>query len=66
MQGLVIKTAHKEILVDFDNAEAIENDITNILCGCFVHFLRSAMRVAKLVNSLATSAGYNVHSKKDT
>ena len=61
-----IKTAHKEILVDFDDAEAnaftesFGNDVTNILRGCFVHFLRSAMRVAKLVNSSTISPGYNI------
>ena len=38
-----IKTAHIEILVDFDDAEAnaftesFGNDVTNILHGCFVH-----------------------------
>ena len=59
-----IKTAHKEILVDFDDAkvnafaESFGKDVTNILRGCSVHFLRSAMRVAKLVNSSAISPGY--------
>ena len=39
-----IKKVHKEILVDFDEAEAnafTENfeDVSNILHGCSVHFL---------------------------
>ena len=56
---------HKEILLDFDDAEvnaftqAFGADIANIIQGCSVHFLRSAMRVAKLVN-LPSSAGYHI------
>jgi len=56
---------HKEILLDFDDAEAnafmqaFGADIANIIRGCSVHFLRSAMRVAKLVN-LPSSAGYHI------
>ncbi|MCY3928218.1 MAG: hypothetical protein OXG81_08075, partial [Acidobacteria bacterium] len=56
---------HKEILLDFDDAEsngftqAFGKSIANILRGCSVHFLRSAMRVAKLVN-LPSSAGYHI------
>ena len=48
--------------MDFDDAEAnafVEGfweDMYNILCGCHVHFLRSAMRVARLVN-LSASPG---------
>ena len=59
-----INEKHKEILLDFDDAEANDftqvfgKNIANILRGCSVHFLRSAMRVAKLVN-LPSSAGYH-------
>ena len=41
-----LKTAHKEILIDFDDAEAnafMENFVSNILCGCAFHFMRLAM-----------------------
>ena len=61
-----LKTAHKEILVDFDDAEAnafmecFGKDVSNILRGCAVHFVRSAMRVAKLVNSSSLSPGYHI------
>ena len=60
-----INEKHKEILLDFDDAEAngftqaFGKNIANILQGCSVHFLRSAMRVAKLVN-LPSSAGYHI------
>ena len=55
--------AHKEILLDFDDAEV------NAFCsafgvsylhGCAVHFIRSGMRVAKLVNISITSVGYQI------
>ena len=55
---------HKEILLDFDDAEAscfmqaFGKEITNIIRGCSVYFLRSALRVAKLVN-LPNSVGYH-------
>jgi len=61
-----IKTAHKEILVDFDDAESnafaasFGQELLNIIRGCSVHFLRSAMRVAKLVNVSTTSPGYKI------
>ena len=61
-----LKAAHREILLDFDEAEANEfketfgEEVGNILRGCFVHFVRSAMRIAKLVNSSVTSVGYQV------
>ena len=59
-----IKTAHKEILVDFDDAESnafaasFGQELLNIVRGCAIHFQRSAMRVAKLVNPSVTSPGY--------
>jgi len=61
-----IKTAHKEILVDFDDAESnafatsFGQELLNIVRGCSVHFLRSACRVAKLVNMSSTSPGYHI------
>ena len=57
---------HKEILLDFDEAEsnafseAFGKEIKNILRGCSVHFFRSAMRVAKLVNLSTSSQGYHI------
>ena len=48
------KRHHKEILLDFNEAEsnafseAFGKEINNILRGCSVHFFRSAMRVAKI------------------
>ena len=47
-------SAHKEILLDFAEGEAdafresFGMEINNILRGCSVHFIRSAMRIAKL------------------
>ena len=69
-----MKTAHKEILVDFDDAEAnafMENfvkDVSNILCGCAFHFVKLAMRVQRLVNFSTVSPGYNIYvnSNEDT
>ena len=64
-----LKIAHKEIMLDFDEAEANEfkesfgGDVTNILRGCSVHFLRSAMRIAKLVNSSTASSGYQIYQE---
>ena len=61
-----ITTAHKEILLDFDEAEAngfqssFGNNVSNLFRGCSVHFLRSAMRVAKLVNLSSSSLGYQI------
>ena len=61
-----IKTAHKEILVDFDDAESnalvtsFGQELSNVLRGCAVHFLRSAMRVSKLVNPSTTSPSYHI------
>ena len=61
-----IKTAHKEILVDFDDAESnafvasFGQELSNVLRGCAVHFMRSAMHVAKLVNPSITSTGYHI------
>ena len=55
-----IKTAHKEILVDFDDAESnafivcFGQELSNVLRGCAVHFKRSAMCVSKLVNPSTT------------
>ena len=61
-----LKAAHKEILLDFDEAEAngfkesFGEEVTSILRGCSVHFLRSAMSIAKLVNSSVASIGYQI------
>ena len=61
-----IKTAHKEILVNFDDAESNAfiassgQELSNVLRGCAVHFKRSAMRVPKLVNLSTTSTGYHI------
>ena len=61
-----IRKDHKEILLDFDDAEAnafrsaFGEEVTTLIRGCSVHFIRSAMRVAKLVNISATSLGYQV------
>ena len=57
---------HNEILLDFDEAEcnaiskAFAKEINNILQGCSVHFLRSAMSVAKLMNLSTSSQGYHI------
>ena len=59
-----IAKAHKEILLDFDDAEAnafhesFGNSVMSLIRGCSVHFMRSAMRVAKVVNSSSVSTGY--------
>ena len=59
---------HKEFLRDFDDAEAstftqaFGADIANVIRGCSVHFLRSAMHVPKFVN-LPSSAGCQVHTR---
>ena len=61
-----IHTNHREVLLDFDDAEAnafidsFGKNITNIIRGCSVHFMRSAMRVAKVVNPSVHSDGYKV------
>ena len=61
-----IRKAHKEILLDFDDAEAnafqesFGNTVMSLIRGCSVHFMRSAMRVAKVVNSSSVSTGYSV------
>ena len=61
-----IKKDHKEIMLDFDDAEAnafrlaFGEEMTNVIRGCSVHFIRSAMRVAKLVNISSTSLGYQI------
>ena len=61
-----IKTAYKEILVDFDDAESnafivcFGQELSNVLRGSAVHFKRSAMRVSKLVNPSTTSTGYHI------
>ena len=59
-----IAKTHKEILLDFDDAEAnafqesFGNSVMSLIRGCSVHFMRSAMRVAKVVNSSSVSTGY--------
>ena len=61
-----IVAAHKEILLDFDDAEAnafidtFGMEVSNLLRGCEVHFLRSAMRVARKVTMHSGSVGYTV------
>jgi len=61
-----INTAHKEILLDFDDAEAnavqdsFGKAVLNIICGYSVHFTRSAMHVTRFVNSSTASVGYQV------
>ena len=52
-----ITSAHKEFLLDFaesEQANAFEepfgSSVNNLLCGCSVNFIRSAMRIAKIVN----------------
>ena len=65
-QGYDVTKAHKEILIDFADAEAnafVESfgqPISNLLRGCSVHFIRSALRVAKVVNHSTTSFGYHI------
>ena len=57
---------HKEILLDFDDAEAnafintFGMEILNLLCGCEVHFLSSTMQMARKVNTNSESVGYTV------
>ena len=61
-----INRMHKEILLDFDDAESrafidtFGEPISNLLRGCSVHFIRSAMCVAKLVNCSTISPGYHI------
>jgi len=59
-------SAHKEILLDFAEGEAnafresFGMEINNLLRGCSVHFIRSAMRIAKIVNPSTHSLGYQI------
>jgi len=52
--------------LDFNEAEAngfqssFGSNVSNLFRGCSVHFLRSAMRVGKLVNLSPSSVGYQV------
>ena len=61
-----IHTDHREVLLDFDDAEAnafidsFGKNITNLIRGCSVHFMWSSMRVAKVVNPSVHSDGYKV------
>ena len=61
-----ITSAHKEILLDFAESEAnafeqsFGSSVSNLLRGCSVHFIRSAMRIAKIVNSSTSSLGYQI------
>lgn len=61
-----IVVAHKEILLDFDDAEAnafintFSMKVSNLYRGCEVHFLRFVMRVARKVNINSDSVGYTV------
>ena len=53
------------MLLDFTESEAnafeesFDSNVSNLLCGCSVHFIRSAMRIAKIVNP-STSLGYQI------
>lgn len=64
--GYDIKVAHKEILLDFADAEVnvfsstFGIEVSNQIRGCSVHFIRSGMRVAKLVNISTISLGYQI------
>jgi len=64
--GTILKWHIKEILLDFADAEAnafsstFGAEISNQICGCSVHFIRSGMRVAKLVNVSTISLGYQI------
>ena len=40
--------------------QALVKNVTYILRGCHVHFLQSAIRVAKQVNSSSSSRGYHI------
>jgi len=59
-----LTSAHKEILLDFAESEAnafeesFDSGVRNLLRGCSVHFIRSAMRIVKIVNSSISSLGY--------
>jgi len=61
-----VTMAHKEILLDFDEAEAsgfrdaFGEEITNLFRGCSVHFIRSSMRVARQVNTSTLCLGYQL------
>ena len=61
-----ITSAHKEILLDFAESEAnafeesFGSSVSNLLRGCSVHFIRSAMRIVKTVNPSTTSLGYQI------
>ena len=52
-----ITSAHKEILLDFAESkanafeESFGSSVSNLLRGCSVHFIRSAMRIAKNTKS---------------
>ena len=58
---------HKEILLDFNDAESrafmdtFGEPISNLLHGCSVYFICPAMHVANLVNSSTISPGYQLH-----
>ena len=51
------------MLLDFDDAEAnafqesFDEDMMSMIRGCSVHFMRSTMRVAKVVNSSIHGVG---------
>ena len=53
-------------MLDFDESEAngsheaLGIEIANLFRGCSVHFIRSALHVAKLVNVSQTSLGYQI------
>ena len=57
---------HKEILLDFDDDESrafidtFGEPASDLLRGCSIHFIHSAMCVAKLVNSSTISPGYHI------
>ena len=60
-----ITSAHKEILLDAESEanafeESFGSSVSNLLRGCSVHFIRSAKRIAKIVNPSITSLGYQI------
>ena len=61
-----ISSAHKEVLLDFAESEAnafeqsIDSSVGNLLHGCSVHFIRPAVRIAKIINSSTSSLGYQI------
>ena len=61
-----IQTAHKEVMLDFDDTEAnafqesFGEEVMSIIRGRSAHFMCSAMHVAKVVNLSVQSVGYRL------